>query len=160
MNKNKFLTLLIGECWHEWEWKPKDGDIHIYECAKCGLRVGGRPQHPDHLSNPLPVIRWMEKEMPEVWNEYVASFMSTVYCDRTIATRALNFTLDLSNLITYLSDHREWGEKECPHYIQSRHSSSAECALKGTERCKNECEDTGIIKHPALKYMEAEDEQG
>ena len=51
---NKFLTLLMGECWHEWEWKPKDGDIHIYEC-KCGLRVGSRPQNPNHLSDVLDI---------------------------------------------------------------------------------------------------------
>lgn len=125
MNKNKFLTLLMGEKWYEWS------EVQYHGCDF----------NPDHLSNPLPVIRFMEKEMPEVWNEYVASFMCTVYCDRTIATRALNFILDLNNFILYLSEDREWGSMECEGGITKDGSAWG-----------------GIIKHPALIYLEGCDE--
>jgi hypothetical protein len=139
---NKVLTLLMGECWHEWEWKPKDGDIHIYEC-KCGLRVGGRPQNPDYLSNPLPVIRWVEKEMPREWALYVQSKFKTWGVLPAVCFREV---LNLRNLVTYLVEHPEWGEKEiCSDYDRYEKICPPFC---------NKCDGvTGKIIHPALKYL-------
>ena len=137
MNNNKFLTLLMGECWHE--WKPTSGHVaytntptHRYDCVKCGKIVFSwkETKEIDHLSNPLPVIRWMEKEMPEVWEDYVDSQFVLFRYDKKEAYECLNKVLDLSNLITYLSEHREWGWDNYE-----------------TER--------GRIKHPALVYLEA-----
>lgn len=116
----------------------------------------------DHLSNPLPVIRWMEKEMPEVWEAYlvwtIPIFIGTKF------TAIINGIFDLSNLITYLSDHREWGKKECrvcegTGQIYSLVQTEPGACKAETHKC-GYCNGSGIIKHPALKYMEATDEQG
>jgi hypothetical protein len=137
---NKFLTLLMGQCWHEWEWKPKDGDIHIYEC-KCGLRVGSRPQNPDHLSNPLPVLRWMREHMPDTWKLYLID--TYIKPDALIAF--VDCILNLKNLYWWLIDHGdEWGYTDCPNldlddYVCRNFSPECECEL-------------GRIVHPALKY--------
>ncbi|MEN6321719.1 MAG: hypothetical protein ABFD82_23595, partial [Syntrophaceae bacterium] len=116
MNPNKFLTLFMGECWHVFK-KKLDYDL----CKLCGYRrsASWQEQYPDHLSNPLPVIRWMEKEMPEVWEKYLALYMSNppIYPSKREYNRftiALNKTFDLSNLVTYLVQNPSWGEKECP----------------------------------------------
>lgn len=103
----------------------------------------------DYLADPLPVIKWMEKEMPKEWDKYL-----TGYTSRDVRA-IIPEVLDLRNLVTFLSENGEWGEKECPQYVQSRHSSSAECSHKGTERCGNECNGTGFIKSPALLYLES-----
>jgi hypothetical protein len=141
---NKFLTLLMGQCWHEWEWKPKDGDIHIYEC-KCGLRVGSRPQNPNHLSNPLLVIRWMEKEMPEVLNGYVDGIFVT-YRDERWGSECLMEALNLEHLVVYLKLHPEWGEKECPTACNDM--LEFKCCQKD-----NYCHGTGRITRPAWEYL-------
>lgn len=86
---NKFLTLLMGGEWKDYskQWNSNH----------------------DHLANPLPVIRWMEKEMPKVWESYLYnSFRGELYTD------IINSILDLRNLVAYLVEHPEWGEKECP----------------------------------------------
>jgi hypothetical protein len=147
---NKFLTLLMGECWHEWEWKPKDGDIHIYEC-KCGLRVGSRPQNPNHLSNPLLVIRWVEKEMPEVLEGYAED----LWFKRLWDTNMQMIALDLRNLVQYLKEHTEapfmWGFTPCPSFPS--------CMSGETDKCDfpdKGCEGDGKVRghiHPALKYL-------
>ena len=105
MNNNKFLTLLMGECWHEWYWKPTSAwSDKVYLCTLCGER-SEKVYLPDHLSNPLPVIRWMEKEMPTEWSDYLTFVFELPLSQED----TLNYILDLNNLITYLSEHREWG---------------------------------------------------
>lgn len=116
MNENKFLTLLMGDKWYEWP------EIQYHGCNF----------NPDHLSNPLPVIRWMEKEMPDEWEEYVDYCFVLFRYDKREAYECLNKVLDLNNLITYLSEHREWGDKECPE---------------------------GKIKHPTMIYPESEEDK-
>ena len=130
MNNNKFLTLLMGECWHEWYWKPTSAwSDKVYLCTLCGER-SENVYLPDHLSNPLPVIRWMEKEMPEVWRSYIIHCIPNLLDEKNGEVQWFNSVLDLSNLITYLSEHREWGWDNYE-----------------TER--------GRIMHPALIYLEA-----
>jgi hypothetical protein len=155
MNNNKFLTLLMGECEHEYEWNPtflwRD---KVYLCTLCGER-SEKVYLPDHLSNPLPVIRWMEKEMPEVWEDYVDSQFVLFRYDKKEAYECLNKVLDLSNLVAYLSEHREWGEKECIdcggngtvfEYVEGVAVGKWDCLT---------CSGAGIFKHPALVYLEA-----
>jgi len=133
MNNNKFLTLLMGECWHEWE--STSGHVaytntptHRYDCVKCGKIVHEwkETKEIDNLSDPLTVIRWMEKEMPTEWSDYLTFVFELPLSQED----TLNYILDLSNLITYLSEHREWGWDNYE-----------------TER--------GRIMHPALVYLEA-----
>lgn len=141
MNENKFLTLFMGECWHEWNivtLPPEDEEDpyyeDVYKCKICGREVNIErllPAPKDRLSNPLPVIRWMEKEMPEVWEKYLKEIFAYKGNTGFELPAKLNKALDLSNLVNYLSEHREWGDKECPE---------------------------GKIKHPALVYMEECDE--
>ena len=56
---NKFLTLLMGQCWHEWKAKYLTNGHTVNSnptlvCKYCDIaRVGD--DNPDHLANPLPV---------------------------------------------------------------------------------------------------------
>lgn len=144
MNNNKFLTLLIG---HEWE-EPND-EIN---CQSCGWSP-----FPDYISDPLPVIRWMERNMPGVWERYLkeqAASCAYAVTDNMLAknryyTRLLNLQIDLSELVSYLSEHREWGVKKCPQV----NCKSPEC------RENPECGGTGKFKHPALVYLEEQCEK-
>lgn len=120
MNNNKFLTLLMGEKWYEWS------EIQYHGCDF----------NPNHPSNPLPVIRWMEKEMPEVWEKYLKEIFAYKGNTGFELPAKLNKALDLSNLITYLSKNREWGYFEYPDYQTGE-------AMQG--------------KHPALIYLESEE---
>ena len=56
---NKFLTLLMGREWKDYskQWNSNH----------------------DHLANPLPVIRWMEKEMPTVLEDYLQEIRRRQY---------------------------------------------------------------------------------
>lgn len=128
MNKDKFLSLLVGE--HDWPWE----DI------------------PDHLSNPLPVIRYMEKEMPEVWERYLDKMIEKIsFCHvsaNKICIEIFKAQLDLNNFILYLSENREWGVKECEQC-----KGYGERGITHWHTCEV-CNGTGIIKHPALIYLE------
>ena len=150
MNDNKFLTLLMGECWHE--LIPYCDTKGMFKCKTCGIEKSIAEfwnPNPDHLSNPLPVIKWIEQNMPEVWTEYVDSKFVLFRYDKKEAYECLNSVLNLSNLVTYLSEHREWGEIPCSQF------GSRYCMIE----CNNEkCEGTSYIKHPALIYLEQEEE--
>jgi len=142
MNLNKFFELFIGHEIVKWN----------------GMEI-----IPDHLSNPLPVIKWMEKEMPGVWERYLNSIGAVCaynYTDnmldrRFYSTIILKQQLNLSNLVDYLKENREWGMKEC--WIDNKHwdcKRKSGCKFhlgyRGWE--KHNC--TGYIKHPALEYLE------
>lgn len=148
MNVNKFLTLLIGECWHEWRESKEDWATVI--CQKCGVTSNRLDDlygfHPDHLSNPLPVLRWMREKMPEEWEEYLLHIFSTTWTLKL--SDDLFRILDLSNLVKYLLDHPEWAYVDCPNldlddYVCRNFSPECECEL-------------GRIVHPALKYAKEE----
>lgn len=106
MNLNKFFTLLMGKCWHKWELYPKNAH-RTYQCITCGHSTLV-PDEPDHLSNPLPVLEWMQENMPREFEAYCrpqrvdrpSVYPSTDYVFRI---------LDLSNLAQWLIDHPEWG---------------------------------------------------
>jgi hypothetical protein len=138
---NKFLTLLMGECWHEW---VDDGAWNI--CQICGDKTRlHNPENPNHLSNPLLVIRWVEKEMPEVLEEYLCHISEVTVTNIDWIEEVIN----LRNLVDYLWEYPEWGEKECPN-------CDGYGVLEGfgePEFHCQECHGTGKITHPALKYL-------
>lgn len=133
---NKFLTLLMGGEWKDYskQWNSNH----------------------DYLANPMPVIRWMEKEMPEVWNLYLVLRLSKWTCNK--AWETIDQILDLRNLVTYLVEHPEWGEKECPHIkadkaameVLGKHLNLRPDVPDG--RICQYCSGSGKITHPALEY--------
>jgi secreted Zn-dependent insulinase-like peptidase len=74
---------------------------------------------------------YMERNMPEVWEEYVDHCFVLFRYDKKTAFECLNKALNPENLVTYLSEHREWGETVF-------HAE----------------EGLNTIKHPALVYLE------
>ncbi len=107
------------------------------------LLMGASNVNPDHLANPLPVIRWMEEHMAgELEDYYEWTFrMAPNEC----LTRDIKSILDLRNLVHHLIENPSWGEKECDRCL-------------GLGRIKYYmdtcpvCLGTGKIIHPALQY--------
>lgn len=94
------------------------------------------------------VKEYMERNMPEVWDKYL-NWCYQKDNDYPSLTHVLNAQLDPNNLVTYLSEHREWGEISCSQF------GSRYCMIE----CDDEkCEGTSYIKHPALVYLEVKDE--
>lgn len=151
MNENKFFTLFMGECWHE--LIPYCDVKGMFKCKICGIEKSIAEfwnPNPDHFANPYPVIRWMEENMPEVWSAYVDAQFILFRYDKKEAYECLNKALKLNNLIAYLNEHREWGVKECKD-IGTKGIRTCIC---GDRPDKEYCNGTGIIKHPALIYLE------
>lgn len=141
---NKFLTLLMGECWHEW-------DIAEY----CKLCRESRHTHknPNHLSNPLPVIKWMEKKMPEVLEGYAEDLWFKRLWDTNM--QMIMAFLDLRNLVSWLSEHQEWGEMEC----KDCEGTGEKWNCNDAWACPT-CNGSGLIVHPALQYARDNKEEG
>jgi hypothetical protein len=139
---NKFLTLLMGECWHEW---VDDGAWNI--CQICGDKTRlHNPENPNHLSNPLLVIRWMEKEIPEVLEGYAEDLWFKRLWDTNM--QMIMAFLDLRNLVSWLSEHQEWGEMECKDCEGTGEKWNCNDAW-ACPTCKGE----GKIIHKALQYL-------
>jgi hypothetical protein len=154
MNPNKFLTLLMGECWHVFK-KKLDYDL----CKLCGYRrsASWQEQYPDHLSNPLPVIKWMEKEIPEVLEGYAEDLWFKRLWDTNM--QMIMAFLDLRNLVTYLAQNPSWGEKECE--CEGKQWAHKERWYgKGKSIVCDKCNGSGLIVHPALQYARDNKEEG
>jgi hypothetical protein len=100
------------------------------------------------------VKKYMEKEMPEVWERYLkeqAASCAYAVTDNMLAknryyTRLLNLQIDPSELVSYLSEHREWGVRHCSH------CKRGEVQMHYTHPCE-QCGGIGG-KHLALIYLE------
>lgn len=139
----------MGQCWHEWEWKPSSDwhDYNDYTCSICQKRTEN-VANPDHLSNPLPVLKWMEEHMPEVWEDYLEWVFHTLNYDSERAyTADIKSILDLSNLASYLKEHEEWAYIECEDSM---------AAYPDCVRANCNCNGTGKIIHAALRYAKEE----
>ena len=142
---NKFLTLLMGGCWHQWSIQ---GDYN--RCIHCKELVP-EGEHSNHLSNPLLVIRWMEKEMPEVLEEYLCHISEVTVTNIDWIEEVIN----LRNLVDYLWEHTEapflWGFIPCPSF--------PDCMSGETDKCDfpdKGCEGNGEVRghiHPALQFL-------
>lgn len=128
---NKFLMLLM-----------KDTQSPSFVCPECEYIDWSSI---DHLANPLVVIRWMEKEMPRVFEDYcIESRYDNVVKNYISETHIFLFILDLHNLVAYLVEHPEWGERTCPnHDTTPTYHKRGECRF---------CYGSGKITHPALEY--------
>lgn len=184
MNLDKFFTLLMGECWHEWEWEPTYNEHNElnppYVCIICGKTRFEIPQRPDYNLNPLPVLGWMREHMPDELCAFIDSILigHNLVCT---GTETLFHILNLKNLYAFLIENDEWGKTKCP-----------ECNGWGTEICYNpdhgfsggigygdisrmgcpccghdehnrirntvckKCHGSGTILHPALRYVREE----
>lgn len=135
---NKFLTLLMGECWDEW-----DGGLMYHKCGICGNLY---MDNPDHLANPIPVIRWMEKEMPEVLEGYAEDLWFKRLWDTNM--QMIMAFLDLRNLTVYLVAHPSWGEKE---ECEQCRGTGEQHDYRNAWVCEV-CFGTGKLIHPALQW--------
>lgn len=152
MINHKLLCLFEGKCWHEWDWKPKDGDIHIYECAKCGLRVGGMPQRNDYSSpnTYMPFLQWFWKERRGMWDAFLS--VHPFAWDGKAIPYLFSLTDEgeprvmvlLSEWLALPETRYAWGESKCPNeYCENGQvlegDHHVECGVcNGTGRVKAE----------------------
>lgn len=105
----------------------------------------------DYLNfHQMEVIRFMEQEMPTVLEDYLQEIRRRQYFKCKEIGKEYTFTynlidsLDLRNLVAYLVEHPEWGERTCPiHDTTPTYHKRGECRF---------CYGSGKITHPALEY--------
>jgi len=107
------------------------------------------------------VKKYMERELPEVWESYLEE-MAHMTCHANDDTNSfigqLNAQLNMDNLINYLSKYREWGIKKCPKCGVIMDDGTINSLQINGKKCST-CHGSGTRKHPALVYLEEEDEQ-
>jgi hypothetical protein len=164
--KNKFFTLLIGKCWHE--WKPYEMDNYHFDkiqCSICGVIINSSYSPPPwdfyaSLSGFQIIKEHMEKEFPEVWEEYLewCRLTCTFPAYKVVSQHTIIFNkqLDLTNLITYLLENTEgWGWVMCPDYNPPRDSDWwFGCWNSSNKQKACDC-DNGKVKHQALLFAES-----
>lgn len=146
MNPNKFLTLFMGKCWHEWEGKSSG-----MTCKICGLRVAyhtAPPLNPDfsQLAPRDGFIKWVFYNRRSMFEEY---------CDwrysqprNTSLGEDVIYILDLSNFADFLclpETIEQWGWEECP-------TACNDCLEFKCEQRGNFCHGTGKILVPWARY--------
>lgn len=148
--KNHFWTLFTGGCWHE-----KDLDIAlpsdtIFMCKHCKKFIEPTINYYSDLSGFQRVKDFMEKEMPEEWNQYLYETHGNVWLSTKGWKRydvILNAMLDLDNLLSFLLSNTEmWGWKEC----------KKPCCTECIPQDGNCILDKNVykVKHPALLFAE------
>ena len=171
--KNDFLALLIDEEDHSNEWWCEKCQMYVdgirvtyAECHEvCGYPVIAKDTT-DYFTDSgfFPIMRFMEKELPEVWDDYLEYTSKQIFDDwgqngsmfdkRLLYIEIFNKQLDLSNLITYLIEHREeWGWKEmnedkCEHCEPMARPFHCEDSF----RCEG-----GKVKHSTLVWWDKEE---
>jgi hypothetical protein len=146
MNLDKFFTLLMGQCWHEFF----NGSKYVTDCIHCKHHYGDAGDNPDHLSNPLPVLEWMRENMADTLEQALAFIWQDYEITETFTVGIFRI-LNLQNLARYLIENPQWGEKECPH-CQSGYAlrQLGERTEVTTDQCQD-CNGSGTILHPALR---------
>jgi len=163
--KNTFFTLLMGKEWHE--WKPEqeyDMIATTFKCTICNKEVKtddlGQYLNIDFyrdLSGFQIIKEYMEKNLPEVWEEYL-EWANEIIPDHYTFTQGVNIILSLDNLLTYLLEHKEeWGWVGCPDLEITTDLGKQVCA-NWTEYCAH-CEVLGKVKSPALLFAEGKEER-
>jgi hypothetical protein len=146
--KSQFLHLLREKCWHE-----KDLDISlptdtIFICKHCKKFIEPFNYFTD--SGFFPVKRFMEQSLPEVWEGYLETYIADMN-DPLFCSKFVNWFIDLTNLVTFLIEHREeWGWIECPN-------CNGQLAKSLQPKCVT-CFNIGKVKHPerykAIEFAE------
>ena len=115
---NHFLTLFIGECWHEIYWEDINstgyGSLVCTLCSKTWHEKDESKKNPDFFTpNDFDRLRkWMEGNQAKLWNDYLYTIASTKWSSYA---ELLNNQLNPSNLVRFLVEHRaEWEWVECP----------------------------------------------
>ena len=127
-----------------------DGLIKIVKVPRKGFMTERENHFLDLLCGShefFTVKAWMEKNMPEEWEEYLGAVPNQP--ERRMFAKIFNIQLDLSNLVTYLIENRGWGWRECPTYYNS--TSCYEC--EGETGCNRR----GKILHPTLVWWDKEE---
>ena len=163
--KNKFFTLLMGKCWHDFPLIEDgfDADYHsLWRCPQCNVKLGAQLPYYDrhdfyHDLSGFQIIKdFMEKNLPKVWEDYLESF----FLPRTRTyTDTFSEQLSLDNLLNYLLEHKEeWAytEKRVCEYKDNCGGPCVELMTTVNMYCKD-----GIIceKHPALLFAEGKEER-
>jgi len=125
------LVLMVGEEWHEQPFLDVD-------------------LNPDYLVNPIPVKEFMEREMSEVWENYLSHIQYISYSKLPRWTTVFSAQLNLRNLADYLYEHPSWGEVVCEHCGGT--GEWVFCLDWPRQRCTI-CNGACMIVHPALKYL-------
>ena len=135
--KNHFLTLLMGE---EWDLREKLDDFHWYH------------YHPNYFTDSgfFPVMRYMEKELPEVWELYLNDIKRKVAYRFIGMRKLLNAWLDLTYFVEFLLNNKEeWAWKKCD--CEKFNGIKKGQPLANCHKCNG----LGKVKHPALVYSES-----
>jgi hypothetical protein len=143
MNLDKFFTLLMGQCWHEFF----NGSKYVTGCIHCKHHYGDAGDNPDHLSNPLPVLEWMREHMPDELEAFLLQIYAISYGKVPWFTNTYFAQSDLSNLAQYLIENPEWGISECAHDCKTCWRSP---------ETREACRKKGTTVHPALRYAREE----
>jgi hypothetical protein len=134
MNENKFMAMLLGECWHEVVWKDEQiltssSGYGYLMCEKCGKtwhekdETNKRPIYHDSKDRmTLETTDKIMNKMPRVWENYLMdSFLctDTRHFSSGLYTDVLNNQLYLSNFLDYLKTHKEeWAYIVNPAYTE------------------------------------------
>ena len=92
----KILTEFLGECWHEWRWRPGQGKF----CKNCDIDLYGKDNIFYHQRIPTP-----ENRTFDTWNDFgmlwVQASNSTSWCaffgwaiERFSGTKGFGFSLE------------------------------------------------------------------
>jgi len=157
--RNHFLTLLMGKCWHEWEEHREMGS-YWYQCKLCGVSDSINMNFYADLSRFEIIKSFMEKELPEVWERYLGkhhekAYYACLYNEDKPFTKGFDAQLDLTNLIIFLLDNQEgWAWKECTACTGNGDISENSIRWGVDKITCPECQGAGKVKHPALLFAE------
>lgn len=156
INANKFLTLLVGKCYHEFVINLPSL-IGTKFCKKCKMVLPFGIKESEFFYNytndQIFVLEYMSNKMPDVLNKYLKENIFSVsgnYENKYL--HGLFKSLNMTNLVKFLIDNPEWGIKKC-HETEE----CTNCITKMISRdiCDKKSRE---IYHPALFYALGKDE--
>lgn len=155
---NKFITLLMGKCWHE---------IDNYgKCKKCHRgTIDGASVYDDYFMkydvnnfdafSPDGIFEWkefMEKKLPEVWERYLECY------ENIWITKGLQNQLNARNLAQWMTDKENmelWAYVECLRC--EGHPNARQAFDEDTNECEKieyyHCNGTGKIINPPFEKV-------
>ena len=156
---NQFLTLFMGECWHEWEQVTVGHDwwrCHLCDDHRYGSYDPQKPPDNNYICSysGIEIKQLMERDRPVIWEEYLIYVATTISINVYPNTEILNAILNPSNLAQFLVEQREeWEWIECN--IFSDAVSGYGCINYTDKECCDDCNREGKIKHKAAKYLDS-----
>ncbi len=152
--KNHFLTLLIGKCWHEPHSNAYDIIPHCKHCGTSSMWTNGVLIQPQLTIVPT-IKEFMEKELPEVWEGYLREIFAVRGNVGFNLPIKVNKLLDLTNLIAFLLDNQKgWAWIRCDACTGNGDISENSIRWGVDKVTCPVCNGTGKVKHPALLFAE------